>query len=164
MSTDDTKTHSHDELSLKDFRHAHQLCDYWQSLRTEHSVPLRSAFRPQNIINLLPFIMLLENVSGTDSFTFRIVGTSIEGILPTLKTGSNLDMINEYDTQQLIAQQARKTLSIKQPVFFEGALGPKSHLPMPDYGMIMVPFSSEADKCDLVMCLFDFKSSIKPQS
>ena len=164
VSNDATTTHTDNAISLSKYRHAHQLCNYWKGLRSERSIPLRSAFRPQSIINLLPFLILLEHGKQNDAFSFRVIGTAIEGILPGIKTGARLSTINKYDANESIRPNGLKTITCEQSVFFEDSLSPLSNLPVPEYGMIMLPFSTDGERCDLVMGLFDFKSSIKDQS
>lgn len=70
--------------------------DYWKGLKKGiGGVPLRSAVKPQDFAPQLPFYFLLERKSYFD-VPFRLLGTGLDALLPTVKTGMNfLDVYHE---------------------------------------------------------------------
>ncbi len=74
---------------------------YWMHLQREvGGVPPRSAFDPNQIRDLLPFVSLIER-RPPDELHVRLAGTAIDGFSPTPLTGRNfLDYCPPEDRQR----------------------------------------------------------------
>lgn len=69
------------------------LVDYWHAIRCDAVVPDRAAFRPADIPQLLPHLMLLE-YQGQGALIYRLIGSAVVEKLGTDFTGlCHLDIV-----------------------------------------------------------------------
>ena len=77
-----------------------ELAAYWERLRGERPVPLRSQLEPAEIKDLLPYVMLVELESDPFRVRYRLVGTEVVTWSKLDFTGLYLDQLDFSDIEE----------------------------------------------------------------
>jgi len=94
----------------------HRFNDYWRARRsTEHAVPLRAAFDPTELRELLPNIVVIEIEQAPLRFRYRLVGTRVVEFNKLDFTGLYLGTIG-WDEEQQIVDACAEVVASKQPL------------------------------------------------
>ena len=105
------------ELSQLDSPRIHRFHDYWKARRSaEHAVPLRAAFDPTELRELLPNIVVIEVEQAPLRFRYRLVGTRVVEFNKLDFTGSYLGTIG-WDEEQQIVDACADVVESKQPLY-----------------------------------------------
>jgi hypothetical protein len=95
----------------------HRFHDYWNARRREgHAVPLRAAFDPAELRELLPNIVIIEVEHEPLRFRYRLVGTRVVEFNKQDFTGLYLGTIGWQEEQQIVDACA-DTVASRMPLF-----------------------------------------------
>jgi hypothetical protein len=104
------------ELSQLDSPRIHRFHDYWRARRSaEHAIPLRSAFDPTELRELLPNIVIIQVERAPLRFRYRLVGTRVVEFNKLDFTGLYLGAIGWQEEQQIV-DTCVDVVSSKQPL------------------------------------------------
>ena len=105
------------EFSQLDSPRVHRFHDYWKARRSaEHAVPLRAAFDPTELRELLPNIVVIEVEQAPLRFRYRLVGTRVVEFNKLDFTGFYLGAIG-WDKEQQIVDACAEVVASKQPLY-----------------------------------------------
>jgi len=82
---------------------------YWLSLQKDGLVPLRRNLNPNDIRDLLPFLMMMEQISDHE-FRFRLVGTAVVSRIGHDSTGRIISVRN-FDENSSFTRTIQAVLS-----------------------------------------------------
>ena len=90
--------------------------DYWKARHSaQYAVPLRAAFDPTELRELLPNIVVIEVEQAPLRFRYRLVGTRVVEFNKLDFTGSYLGTIG-WDEEQQILDACAEVVASKQPL------------------------------------------------
>ncbi|WP_281019863.1 MULTISPECIES: PAS domain-containing protein [unclassified Minwuia] len=139
----------------------------WQRLRREAGgrLPHRAAFRPADLVSVLPSLAVVQVLQGGTAFRYRLVGSRIVQIAGRNATGLMLDdelygaefsrMISPYQA----VVQARAPVQTRSPVLFADTWRASDNM--------FVPFTTSGDAIDQIIVsvhLADGKTARHDQS
>ena len=104
------------DFSQLDSPRVHRFHDYWKARRSaQYAVPLRAAFDPTELRELLPNIVVIEVEQAPLRFRYRLVGTRVVEFNKLDFTGSYLGTIG-WDEEQQFVDAYVNVVSSKQPL------------------------------------------------
>lgn len=103
------------DFSQLDSPRIHRFHDYWRARREQHAIPLRAAFDPTELRELLPNIVVIEVEQAPLRFRYRLVGTRVVEFNKLDFTGSYLGAIG-WDEEQQIVDACAEVVASKQPL------------------------------------------------
>jgi hypothetical protein len=62
---------------------------YWESLRAERPCPRRDEINLKSIVDIVPYLTIIEHISGVDPWRFRLTGTKVCEIFGRTMTNGN---------------------------------------------------------------------------
>jgi len=85
---------------------------YWQSLALRRGgVPWKEDLDPTEIVRLLPHIFIVEKLSDTGRFFFRLSGTGIRDIMGFENTNHSIDELLEGEDLESVTEMFDQVLS-----------------------------------------------------
>lgn len=94
-----------------------RLLDYWQARRAGRPMPFRRDIAPEDMVDLLPRVGLIDVLSPPLRFRYRLLGSEIEHTAHGLKTGAFVDDVrppayraNELANYAEVAQTAEPSV------------------------------------------------------
>lgn len=112
-----SKIHDDFESALAQSRHAPlmELYRYWRSKCGERLAPARVDIRPEEILPILPNILLLDIVGDVPRLKYRLVGTEFVHIYGAEITGKFVDEIDFDGMQKMIIADYVKVVKECRP-------------------------------------------------
>lgn len=126
---------------------------YWLSKKGTRSAPPRSAIRPDEIVNLLSSVALLDVVGDPPRFRFRLFGTRLVAAYGQDLTGKFVD---EIDVGGKVPPEilARATKVVRECCINVGRSrytkkGDQRHV---EYELILLPLSDDGVTVNMIVC------------
>ena len=85
--------------------------EYWQGLRADAPLPLRSQLRPADIKELLPFMTVVEHIPERQSAKFRLLGTAVEERFGKNFAGQELQINDEFQSSNAMSHMLANVFS-----------------------------------------------------
>lgn len=138
-----------------------ELHTYWESCRTGGFAPSRMAIDPMDIPGLLPMLVLLDIVPGTDGaadadFRFRLVGTWIDRLFGRPLTGTLLSETRVKALGDPALEACRRVVADRSPVFAEFRMRLNRSAQVERGGQVeasslMLPLSRDGREVDMLL-------------
>ncbi len=131
-----------------------RLARYWFDLADEAGgVPLRSAFDPASITDLLPRLIVVEHLGGQD-FRYRLMGTEVDHFTKSRYTGRRTSEIEGHGPGNRIHALYVATLAFERPIGMALPYVGRSKV-CTSVRQIAVPFRT-GEKADQIVSLIEF--------
>jgi hypothetical protein len=127
-----------------------QLYSYWLEKKGEQVAPPRGAIRPDEIVELLPDIAMVDVVGDPPRFRARLVGTRIVSAFGRDSTGKFLDEIDYAEIKPEVFERLRAAVAQRRPNIHRSRLTTAGgrHL---RYESIIMPLSSDGAAIDMLL-------------
>ena len=138
------------------------LLSYWNSKRVENKgrIPKRSQIRPSEMINFLPYLILIDVLSDPLDFRYRLIGTGICYYLKNDYTGLCMSEIPHQKAGTVIWKNCKNVVINKKALFPNTPyVGPKM-----DFNKskdLLLPLSSDGENVDIILIGVEFEKHIK---
>ena len=133
--------------------------EYWRSKRGTTTLPLRSAFIPQEVGKNLPWVVTADALPEYVDFRLRVVGSRVGDYYLGNGTGRTLtEALSDIDAELtagsiwLFARACKKRIPLR-------ATGPArvyNKIVFPRYDALYLPYSSDGEIADRVVNTFTF--------
>lgn len=77
--------------------------EYWQELRGDDPLPMRSQLKPSDIKPLLPFMSVVEHIPERQTAKFRLLGTAVEERFGKNFAGQELPITEDVQSNNAMA-------------------------------------------------------------
>lgn len=128
-----------------------RLLAYWRSKRADRIAPPRSAIRPDEIVELLPDLVIFEVVGDPPRFRVRLGGTRVAAAFGDDGTGRFLEDLPFGAALETVILQMRAVVAARQPlvhqVEFTASTG--RHV---RYERLGLPLSTDGHAIDMLLC------------
>lgn len=111
--------------------------DYWNSIRGDQPVPLRSALQPGPISHLLPDLFILQ-WRGDEEMTFRLAGTRVSTLLGAELADEPFASVWAEREAEFIGDIARRSAATGKPVCLD-VRGFRMDYPPLAFEMMLLP-------------------------
>jgi hypothetical protein len=127
-----------------------RLYAYWLEKKGGRVAPPRGALRPEEIVELLPDIAIVDVVGDPPRFRSRLVGTRIVAAFGRESTGKFLDEVDYADIRPEVFERLNAAVSQRRPNLrssqFTTAEGRRL-----TYESIIMPLSSDGEAIDMLL-------------
>lgn len=89
---------------------------YWERLRDGSGLPLRAAFDPVDIPQLLPHILFFDVLDDGRDFRFRVIGEKVRSVFFENYTGRTLLSLAHVEPDGPLVSMFRKAVASRAPV------------------------------------------------
>lgn len=90
--------------------------DYWERLRGGRDIPLRTAFEPFDIPQLLPYVLFFDVLEQGRDFRFRVIGEKVRSVFFENYTGRALSSLAHVEPDGPLLRVFRKAVALGAPV------------------------------------------------
>jgi hypothetical protein len=134
------------------------LYTYWLSKKGDRIAPPRSAIRPEEIPQLLPYLAIVEAVGDPPRFRVRLVGTGVTAAFGRDSTGKFVDELDYADKSPGVNALLRGIAAHNRPDLgrAELTLADGRHV---SYERLILPLSSDNAKIDMLLVCFAVERS-----
>ncbi len=146
------------EISLADVPAQHPVAlfgEYWESRRRNKPIPLRTDFRPCNLAQLLPWILILDVVDIDDmqQFRYRLTGTGCRDLLGVDYTGKLLGESLTAQGAEIRRLESLRAVVSGEPIYIWTALPVPGREFLKAYRGVF-PLSVSGDKIDQIFVVY----------
>jgi hypothetical protein len=91
------------------------LLAYWSRKKGSRIAPARAEINPEEIVGLLPFVMLIDLVGPEKRLRYRLIGTELDRLFGRSMTGQFLDEVDYNGLQALVVADYTKVALDAEP-------------------------------------------------
>ena len=131
--------------------------DYWDSKRAGRRMPARRDIEPTEMLNLLPYVVLIDVEREPLDFRYRLVGTAVASRFGRDHTGARFSILTRHGQGSEIWNTAARILEEKRPIV--------SHVPfvgynrwLQNYRDISMPLSENNDEVNMILGVLQFET------
>jgi len=131
--------------------------DYWDSKRGARRMPARRDIEPTEILDLLPYVVLIDVEREPLDFRYRLVGTAVAARFGHDRTGERFSALPQQSEGSEIWKTAVRILEEKRPIV--------SHIPyvgfhrwVQNYRDISMPLSENNDDVNMIFGVLQFET------
>jgi len=131
--------------------------DYWDSKRAGRRMPARRDIEPTEILDLLPYVVLIDVERAPLDFRYRLVGTAVAARFGHDRTGERFSALPQQSEGSEVWKTAVRILEEKRPIV--------SHIPyvgfnrwIQNYRDISMPLSENNDEVNMIFGVLQFES------
>jgi hypothetical protein len=131
--------------------------DYWDSKRAGRRMPSRRDIEPTEILDLLPYVVLVDVEREPLDFRYRLVGTAVAARFGHDRTGERFSALLPPAEGGEIWKTAVRSLEEKRPIV--------SHIPyvgfkgwIQNYRDISMPLSENNDDVNMIFGVLQFET------
>ena len=131
--------------------------DYWDSKRGARRMPARRDIEPTEILDLLPYVVLIDVEREPLDFRYRLVGTAVAARFGHDRTGERFSALPQQSEGSEIWKTAVRILEEKRPIV--------SHIPyvgfqrwVQNYRDISMPLSENNDVVNMIFGVLQFET------
>ena len=131
--------------------------DYWDGKRRGRRMPARRDIEPTEILDLLPFVVLIDVERGPLDFRYRLVGTAVAARFGHDRTGERFSALSRRDEGSEVWKTALRIVEEKRPIV--------SHVPyvgfnrwVQNYRDISMPLSEDDDAVNMIFGVLQFET------
>jgi hypothetical protein len=147
-------------MSNRTFRRVSNLIeqglDYWDSKRAGRRMPARRDIEPTEILELLPYVVLIDVRRDPLDFRYRLVGTAVAARFGHDHTGAHFSALPQQSQGSEVWKTATRILQEKRPIV--------SHIPyvgynswIQNYRDISMPLSEDNDTVNMIFGVLQFE-------
>jgi hypothetical protein len=148
-------------MSNRTFRRVSNLIelglDYWDSKRAGRRMPARRDIEPTEILDLLPYVVLIDVERDPLDFRYRLVGTAVATRFGHDHTGSRFSTLPQQAEGSAVWKTAVRILDERRPIV--------SHIPfvgfhrwVQNYRDISMPLSEDNDTVNMIFAVLQFET------
>jgi hypothetical protein len=131
--------------------------DYWDSKRAGRRMPARRDIEPTEILDLLPYVVLVDVERAPLDFRYRLVGTAVAARFGHDRTGERFSALPQQSEGSEVWKTAVRILEEKRPIV--------SHIPyvgfnrwIQNYRDISMPLSENNDEVNMIFGVLQFET------
>jgi len=131
--------------------------DYWDSKRAGRRMPARRDIEPTEILDLLPYVVLIDVEREPLDFRYRLVGTAVAARFGHDRTGERFSALLRPTDSSQVWKTAVRILEEKRPIV--------SHIPyvgfnrwIQNYRDISMPLSENSDEVNMIFGVLQFET------
>jgi hypothetical protein len=131
--------------------------DYWDSKRAGRHMPARRDIEPTEILELLPFVVLIDVERNPIDFRYRLMGTAVAARFGHDHTGTRFSALSQQSQGSEVWKTATRILQEKRPIV--------SHVPyvgfnrwIQNYRDISMPLSEDNDTVNMIFGVLQFET------
>jgi hypothetical protein len=131
--------------------------DYWDSKRAGRRMPARRDIEPTEILDLLPYVVLIDVEREPLDFRYRLVGTAVAARFGHDYTGAHFSALPQQGRGSEAWNTAVRILEEKRPIV--------SHIPyvgfnrwVQNYRDISMPLSENNDTVNMIFGVLQFET------
>jgi len=148
-------------MSNRTFRRVSNLIeqglDYWDSKRAGRRMPARRDIEPTEILELLPYVVLIDVERSPVDFRYRLMGTAVAARFGHDHTGARFTALPQHGPGAEVWTTATRILQEKRPIV--------SHIPyvgfnrwIQNYRDISMPLSEDNDTVNMIFGVLQFET------
>ncbi len=133
-----------------------RLLRYWRRLAENGRLPARADIAPSDMIPLLPWLVLVD-VTGPESFRYRLVGTGIVEHVGFDATGMDVGEAYQGGDWPTIAKDYFYVARERKPCLtvFSTAFDPDNPTPL-NYRRLLLPLAGDGENVDMFLGAIQF--------
>jgi hypothetical protein len=131
--------------------------DYWDSKRAGRRMPARRDIEPTEILDLLPYVVLIDVEREPLDFRYRLVGTAVAARIGHDHTGARFSALGPQGRGSEVWNTALRILEEKRPIV--------SYVPyvgfnrwIQNYRDISMPLSENNDEVNMIFGVLQFET------
>jgi len=131
--------------------------DYWDGKRAGRRMPARRDIEPTEILDLLPYVVLIDVERAPLDFRYRLVGTAVASRFGRDHTGVRFSTLPQQAKGTAVWNTATRILEEKRPIV--------SHVPYVGYNRwihnyrdISLPLSEDNDTVNMIFGVLQFET------
>jgi hypothetical protein len=131
--------------------------DYWDSKRAGRRMPARRDIEPTEILDLLPYVVLIDVEREPLDFRYRLVGTAVAARIGHDHTGARFSALGRQGRGSEVWNTALRILEEKRPIV--------SYVPyvgfnrwIQNYRDISMPLSENNDQVNMIFGVLQFET------
>lgn len=128
---------------------------HWGQLRGERQMPARSDIRPEDIVTVVPNMLLFDIERGPLDFRFRLVGTLVEEFMTERYTGKSMREIPHMAPPSVVFTDCMEATHGREPVHGKAPyVGPRSEFMMME--SVVMPLSDDGEAANMLWVVVDY--------
>lgn len=134
--------------------------DYWSAIRGDHAMPARHDIDPAAITSLLPHLVLMDVLRGSEpdwplDFRYRLIGTQVDAMMNGRYTGRRMSSLPHQRPPAKIWSSLQRVSDGGEPTVNRVPyIGPhKDYLSVVD---MVMPLAADGRNIDMLFCLIEF--------
>ena len=131
--------------------------DYWDSKRAGRRMPARRDIEPTEILDLLPYVVLIDVERAPLDFRYRLVGTAVAARFGHDHTGARFSVLARHGAGSEVWSTALRLLEEKRPIV--------SYVPyvgfnrwIQNYRDISMPLSEDNHEVNMIFGVLQFET------
>ena len=131
--------------------------DYWDCKRDGRRMPARRDIEPTEIMELLPYVVLIDVERNPVDFRYRLMGTAVAARFGHDHTGARFSALPQQSPGTEVWNTATRILQEKRPIV--------SHVPyvgfnrwIQNYRDISMPLSEDDDAVNMIFGVLQFET------
>jgi len=131
--------------------------DYWDSKRAGRRMPARRDIEPTEILDLLPYVVLIDVVRDPLDFRYRLVGTAVAARIGHDRTGERFSVLFQQSDGSEAWKTALRILEEKRPIVSHIAYVGFNRW-IHNYRDISMPLSEDNDVVNMIFGVLQFET------
>lgn len=131
--------------------------DYWDSKRVGRRMPSRRDIEPTEILELLPYVVLIDVERAPLDFRYRLVGTAVATRFGHDHTGARFSTLPQQAEGTTVWKTASRLLEEKRPIVSHTPFVGVSHW-IQNYRDISMPLSEDNDTVNMIFAVLQFET------
>jgi len=131
--------------------------DYWDSKRRGRRMPARRDIEPAEILDLLPYVVLIDVERDPIDFRYRLVGTAVAARIGHDRTGERFSALFQQSEGSEVWKTALRILEEKRPIVSRIAYVGFNRW-IHNYRDISMPLSEDNDVVNMIFGVLQFET------
>jgi len=131
--------------------------DYWDSKRAGRRMPARRDIEPTEILDLLPYVVLIDVERDPLDFRYRLVGTAVAARIGHDRTGERFSALLQQSEGSEVWKTAVRILEEKRPIVSRIAYVGFNRW-IHNYRDISMPLSEDNDVVNMIFGVLQFET------
>jgi hypothetical protein len=123
--------------------------EFWDGLREGRELPARTDIDPQDIVQILKYVILVDVLRDPTDFRFRLAGTDVVRRFGEELTGHRLSEVDVDGKYRQIFDEYELTVTRRQPSVFTEAFTRKDGKYV-QYTRLLCPLSADGVRVDML--------------
>lgn len=142
-----------ENVTISQLKHSKQkqFFEYWISKKGDKLMPARSQLKPEEMVAVLPHIILFDYLKDEEDFQVRLIGTESSRRLGENK-GKKLSQMKEYSSA---LERCIWCVKNRKPYYVEGRLDSKEKLDL-DFASLVMPLSEDGENVDMIVLISQY--------
>lgn len=129
--------------------------DYWTEVCRDRPMPARRDLALEDMVGILPNLLLLDVERDPLDFCYRLIGTRIEEFMASPYTGRRLSEIPHQAPPSTIWRNCERAVNECAPVYDDAPyVGPKKDIVTPE--AVLLPLAEDGATVNMLMVAVDY--------